>query len=97
MTKKKTKKMSAETRKRIKEAEAEKREELYKNAEVKVVTAEPDNKITFEQWWMLINKKVKMHAWMKEIVLADFKARKLTTSEPEDKYNEALRLFGIKF
>ena len=100
MTKKKSKKTDLALRKQIREQEAKKKEAGTTSSEVKVkiVTGdEGESKISFDQWWMMINKKVSLKSWMKEIVLADMGARGLTKSETEEKYNEALRLFGISW
>lgn len=95
---KKSTKTSTDLKRKIKKAESEKRDEIMKTQEVKVVTAGADDeKITYNQWWMKINKKVPMRAHLKEIIWADFQARGLTKSETEDKYNETLRVFGIKW
>lgn len=94
----KSQKSSMELRRRIKKAESEKREKAMRDNPVTIITGGDDSdKITFEQWWMIINRKVKMRTHLKEILLVDFQSRGLTKSEPESKYNEALRVFGIKW
>ena len=81
----------------IKAAEAAAREKLLREAEVTIVTAEPDKTMEFDVWWMDINRRVTLKAWMKEVIKADFKGRGLTGKEDPQKYDEALRLFGVKF
>ena len=52
-------------------------------------------KISFNNWWMkLIKKRPEIKPHMKEIIWADFKARKLTEKEEPAKYDEAMKLFG---
>ena len=99
MAKKKTKKSDLDLRAKIKDMEKAKRSQILKTAKkVNIVTGDSgDIKISFDQWWMLINKRIRIKQWMKEIILVDFQARGLTKSESEAKYNDALRLFGIKF
>lgn len=65
-----------------------------------VVNSEPQDescKMSFDQWWVTINHKVNMRPHLKEILLADFRARGLSKLEDEQKYNDALRVFGIKW
>jgi hypothetical protein len=54
-----------------------------------------DIPMTFDGWWMQLTKKrpdIKPH--MKEIIWADFRARKLTDKETLFVYNDALKKFG---
>ncbi len=83
----------------IKAAEAAERERLLKEAEAEVtlITAESDSKMEYDVWWMDINRRVPLKAWMKEVIRADFKGRGLSGKEDPEKYDEALRLFGVKF
>ena len=56
--------------------------------------ADEPQKLPFSAWWMLANKKITFKPWMKEIILADFKARGLTETETLDDYYAALTKFG---
>ena len=77
---------------KIKLMEKKKREEaLAKMAEDKA-----PKEISFDQWWMLVSKKVTIPHHVKEIIRVDFKARGLSDKELEVKFNKALELFGYK-
>ena len=77
------------------DAAAEKiRDEQMAAAPVKIVTDKKQDGMSFEQWWMVINKKLQFRPHMKEIIWADFKARGAGKIESEEKYGELLRLFG---
>jgi len=92
-----TNKSDLDLRVKIKDIEKKKRSSIKKTSIVKIVTGDSDEpKISFEQWWMLANRRHTIKSWMKEIILVDFQARGLTKSETETKYNQALVLFGIK-
>jgi hypothetical protein len=51
--------------------------------------------ISFDQWWITINSKIALRPYMKEILVADFKARGLSKNETKEKFDETLRIFGI--
>ena len=93
----KAKKIDKELLKQMKAMEETKREEVLKSNDVKILTGSDDGTIDFDTWWMDINRRVKMKAWMKEIVRADFKGRGLSKSESLEKFDESLKLFGVKF
>lgn len=82
---------------KMKKMEAAKREKAMKSSSVTIINGSKDSGIDFDTWWMDINRRVKMKPWMKEVVKADFKGRGLTLKETMEKYDDALRLFGIKF
>ena len=88
--------MDQATKDKIKAFEAEQRAKaMEKVKDVKIVTpAGEENKVSFDQWWMMINKSAKLKPWMKEVVFADFKGRSLSREETMEKYNWALRQFG---
>jgi hypothetical protein len=82
-------------KKQIKEMEDKARAEvLAKQASLETVSQEPQ-KVSFDQWWISINSRVSLKPYMKEILLADFKARGVSKSETLEKYDETLRTFGI--
>lgn len=54
-------------------------------------------KISYDQWWMMIQKKVKLRPHLKEVIWADFKARGAGKMESEEKYDELLKVFGYKW
>ncbi len=85
-------KKDLELKRQIKEME----DALRKEA---IVESKPDEQegMSFDQWWIIINQKVSMRPHLKEILIADFKARGLSKLESEEKFNEALKLFGIKW
>jgi hypothetical protein len=86
-------KKDLELKRQIKEMEDKLRSE---NAAQVQPDAE-DSKISFDQWWIIINGKVSMRPHLKEILLADFRARGLSKREDEAAYDNALKLFGIKW
>jgi hypothetical protein len=87
-------KKDLELKQQIKAMEDQKRKE---NMAVEVAVSSETAKISFDQWWVIINTKVQMKPYMKEILLADFASRGLTKLEEEQKYNDTLRIFGIKW
>lgn len=93
------KKEDADLKRQIKEMEEKARAEAQAVSEVVVVAPESDEQptVSFDQWWMMVGRKVKMRQHMKEILLVDFAARGLTKQETEQKYDDALRVFGIKW
>lgn len=94
--KKKRRRPSKEAQASIDAATSKMREDQIKNAPAKS-TAASDDKITYEQWWMIINKKIKLRHHLKEIIWADFKARGAGKMESEAKYDELLKVFGYKW
>lgn len=81
--------------KQIKQMEdASRAEAMTKVVVVPSTDPAPVEKMSFDQWWMVINRKIKMRTHLKEILHADFKARGLSKLETEQKYDDALRLFG---
>lgn len=54
-----------------------------------------DEKLSFDHWWILLNKRMPLRAHLKEIMWADFNARGLGKEELVAKYDEGLRLFGL--
>lgn len=93
----KAKKIDVELLKQMKAMEVAKREEALKDSDVNIITGSSDDSVDFDTWWMDVNRRVKMKPWMKEIVQADFKGRGLSKRESLEKFDESLRLFGIKF
>lgn len=93
----KIKKTDPELKRKIKEAEAKKREEAMASVEVTLVAPADQavEKVSFDQWWMMLNGKMKLRPHMKEIIWADMKARGLSKSEAAEAYDKALKLFGL--
>lgn len=60
-----------------------------------VAAAPKPMKLDFDAWWAMREKKVPQHH-LKEIILADFQARKLSLQETMQTYDEALRKYGVK-
>ena len=52
-------------------------------------------KIDFDAWWAMNEKKIPVQH-RKEIVLADFRARGLSSKETIQSYNEGLKRYGVK-
>jgi hypothetical protein len=93
-----TKKIDLEQLRAIKAMEVAKREVILKREEINIITAEKESeKIEFAIWWMDVSRRVKLKAWMKEIVKADFKGRGLSDKETIKCFDDNLRLFGVKF
>lgn len=96
-----SKKEEIKLKRAIRKAEAEKRKKALEVQEVKVMQPKEEKeskekKVTFDQWWMLMNKKRNLKPWLKEIVWADFKARGVSKMEKEKVFEDALKLYGIK-
>lgn len=89
------KKDNIELKKQIKEMEDRARQEAQASSEVTIIQPDGDERISFDQWWMLIQGQAKMRPHMKEILLVDFMARGLTKKETKQKYDDTLRIFGI--
>lgn len=62
-----------------------------------VVAEVKEEHINFDQWWMMMNKKLKLKSHIKEILSAEFKARGLVKNEIKQKFDDAARLFGYKW
>lgn len=71
-------------------------ENATRTQQVAVVVEQPaDETVSFDQWWMVLNAKTPLRAHLKEILLAEFKSRGLSKNETKERYDDALRLFGI--
>lgn len=57
----------------------------------------PPQIISFDQWWMLINKQLKLQSYMKEILRVDFNARGLKEEETQECFDAACRKFGYEW
>lgn len=95
-TKKRRRRPSVEDQAAASEAQEQMREEQIKKAPAKP-KSESSDKVSFDQWWMIIQKKVALRPHMKEVVYADFKARGAGKMESEEKYDELLKVFGYKW
>ncbi len=74
-----------------------KREEAATRQATKVASEVPAVEgVSFDQWWIDVSRQLKLAPHIKEIVLADFKARGLGLVEPKEKYEVALGQFGYK-
>ena len=78
--------MSKKLKEQIKEMEAGKRP---------APVIAPEEVLSFDQWWMSMNRTRDLRPSLKEIVWADFNARGLTKQETAKKYDEGLKIFGI--
>lgn len=94
---KKRRRPSAEVMEAAVAAQDKMREEQLKNAPAKKKGQGDSDKVSYDQWWMMIQKKVKLRPYLKEIVWADFKARGAGKMELEEKYDELLKVFGYKW
>ena len=90
MAKRVKKEATVEVKAKIKAMEMEKKAEKAKSAPP---AKEP---IEFNQWWVKLQRIMKLPAWEKEIIWADMKARGLGMMELEEKYFKALELYGYK-
>jgi hypothetical protein len=75
-------------KRKIKEMEDAKREQNPQ-------PASPDERQSFDHWWIMLNKRMSLRPHLKEIIWADFNARGLKKEEPVTKYDEGLKLFGL--
>lgn len=53
------------------------------------------DRVSYDHWWIVTNKRLGLRQHMKEILWADMKARGLGKEEAAGKYDEALKLFGL--
>jgi hypothetical protein len=58
---------------------------------------EDQNTMSYDQWWMLAQARKLLRPHMKEVIWADMRARGLDKKETQEKYDQALRLFGYKW
>lgn len=91
---KKKPKIDPDLRKKMREVEDKSRTAAMEA--IPVVQAPSDSEISFDQWWILINKVGKLRPHMKEILEVDFKARGLSKSETKERYDATLKIFGIE-
>jgi len=77
----------------IKKVQDQNREESLIKAPVKPLVMSNEI-VSFDQWWMSVNRKIKLQPWLKEVMFVDFKARGAGKMETEKRYNELLGLFG---
>ena len=96
------KKLDLDQLKEIKRMETAKRDALLEREEVKEAIEVAAKKVALEKvdfdvWYNKVNRRVKIKSWMKEIIKVDFKARGLGNRETSEKFDDTLRIFGIKF
>lgn len=96
-SKKKNRKLDPELKRQMKEMEDKQREEALASAEVTIVPppGQDVEKVSFDQWWMMLNGKKKRRSSLKEVLWAEFKSRGLSKEEAVEAYDNALRLFGM--
>jgi hypothetical protein len=94
-SKKQRRRPDASTMAEIKKVQDAKREEVLAKAPPKPAT-QSSEAISYDQWWMIVNRKIKLQPWLKEVMFADFKARGAGKMETEKRYNELLKLFGYQ-
>lgn len=74
----------------IKEMEAKKREEAFKNIE-----NQTPEKVNFSVWFYMRSEMIpKQH--VREVIWADFKGRGLSDTETMEVFDNALRAYGIR-
>jgi len=56
-----------------------------------------EEKIDFEQWWLIRSPILEQPSYIKDILKADAKGRKLDTHETVERWDWAARQFGLKF
>lgn len=79
--------------KKVKEFEAQKRKNRIESNEVKLEIKE-ENLMDFDAWWSTVKNSIPP-AHKKEIIWADFKARKLSNRETKESYDAALKKYGL--
>jgi hypothetical protein len=72
---------------------------IHRDTEVKETYVLPTpaiaaDTVSFDQWWMMIARKITLRPHLKEIIWADFNARGLSKNETEKKYDDTLKVFG---
>ena len=95
----KQKREDYEMKRKIKAMEDQARSEAMASAPVKMIQPDGENqgKMSFDQWWMLSQGRMKLRPHLKEIIWADMQSRGLAKQEPQEKYDAALRLFGYSW
>lgn len=93
----KQKRNDLELKQKIKEMENESRSKAMAEVSATIADPEKEDKISYDQYWMVALGRQKMRSHLKEIIWADMKARGLSKKETQAKYDEALRLFGYSW
>ena len=93
---KKKAKIDPDLKKKMREFEDKARELAMASAPVVLAKESSEDKISFDQWWILINKLGKLRPHLKEVLAVDFKSRGYSKSETRERYDEALKIFGIE-
>lgn len=75
-------------KRKIKEMESAQREQTQ-------VIPSQDQVLSFDQWWVVLSKRMTLRPSLKEIVWADFNARGIKKEELVARYEEGLKLFGL--
>jgi hypothetical protein len=75
----------------IKQMEQEKRKESI----AKVSDKKPEKKVSFDSWFHQRKDQIKS-CHKKEILMADFKARGLSSKATMAEFDKALELYGVK-
>lgn len=93
----KSKKIDPELKRKIKEVEAKRREEAMASTKVTMIAppGQDVEKVSYDQWWMMLNGRMKIRSHLKEVIWADMKARGITKTESIETFDKALKLFGI--
>jgi hypothetical protein len=67
----------------------------YEKAMRSKIEPSEEQKIEFDQWWVIRSAELKQPIHVKEILRADAKARGLNKEEPISKWDWAARQFGL--
>ena len=83
--------------KEIKEMEVAKKQKAMEEApKPKAEVKDGPGLISFDKWWMQLVRKITIRPSYKEVIKADFKARGLVGEAPQEEWDKALELYGIK-
>ena len=70
-------------------------EKAVQQAEVAEVSASPEAKISYDEWWMSREQAIAKPKYYKEIIRVDAKARGLGKLETSDRWDWAAKQFGL--
>jgi hypothetical protein len=63
--------------------------------ELQPVAIVVDEVVSFDHWWVVLNRRMVLRPHLKEIIWADFNARGIKKVDLTAKYEEGLKLFGL--
>lgn len=71
--------------------------EYERQQRLKAPPVPQEEKIDFEQWWLIRSPTLGQPSHVKDILKADARGRKLSSKETMERWDWAARQFGLKF